>query len=207
MKKIIFFAAILLVLLSSLAYAATTMLDSGITSKAWIIGKNSDGTNTIVWTDPNGALMLSPFPPGNNNIGKVDINSNLVSGTQVCLDDPNIISFAAEAAANTQVVLYFTTPSNPVSEYKVSVYHDSNDSDLTLKTSGVKSFGGGTKYTHEASASILKNQSISGTAISAYSIVLKYPFVGGGLRLVFSNDTALGADDTLTGLVIIEAIK
>lgn len=152
-------------------------------------------------------VYVNTIAVGDNNIGNVDVNSNLVDGTQVCTDDPNQAIYAAEAAANTQVTLDLTSPASPVSKYEITIYNPSTVTALTVKAFCTEAtLGGDTRYGYLTSWPVLASQAITGTTINTYSVVLSYPFVGTNLRLVISNDTVLGVGEGFTAEVRVRAV-
>jgi len=126
--------------------------------------------------------------------------SNIVLGTQIGTDQA--VAFANSAAANTQVNVDFVKPTVVRNRYKLAFYNPSTITDLTVKIMSVAlSFGGGTRYDLIDTIVIPKSQAITGTTIDSYTKFVEGLFVGTDLRLVVSNNTALGAAEGFTGYI------
>ena len=109
------------------------------------------------------------------------------------------VVFANSAAANTQVSLTITQPASPLDEYELIVYNPSTVTDLTCKVFTVETaLGGGDRDSYLTAFSVPKSQSVTGTTINTYIRQLHGVFNGGNLKLVFSNDTVLGAAEGFT---------
>ena len=126
---------------------------------------------------------------------------NFVSGRKIGAD--NAIVFANNALVNTQVnvdiAIDKTTMSGPKQRCALEVYNPSTVTDLTIKLmSKAESLGSGTRYALIETLTIPKAQTITGTAVNAYLNLIEGFFVGGDLRLVVSNDTALGGAEGFT---------
>lgn len=107
--------------------------------------------------------------------------------------------FANSAGLNTQKTAIITKPGDPVNKYKVSVYNPSTASDLTVKVFNIEnSLGGGDRDCYLTSFVIPKAQTVTGTAISAYDVLIEGLFYGGNVKLVVSNGTALGVAEGFT---------
>lgn len=145
------------------------------------------------------------LPSGTNIIGNVGISGNYISGSIVGTD--NIITFENSAAANTQVNVDISKPNNPKSRYLITVYNPSIVTDLTVKIfTKETSFGGDTRYGYLDVTTIPKSQTVSGTIINTYVIIVEGIFIGADLRLTFSNNTALGASDGFSAYVRVREI-
>ena len=124
----------------------------------------------------------------------------LLSGEQVGADVA--FAFPASAAANLQVVAVIDMPAeatghnDPLQAYKIVVANPSAVTDLTLKLFTVeKNLGGSDRDCFLDSFDVPKAQTVSGTAIAAHEFLTGGVFCGGDLKLVLSNNSALGAGD------------
>jgi hypothetical protein len=126
---------------------------------------------------------------GSNNIGKVNIEKNLITGAQVDVDRSAI--WANSALVNTAVNIDFAKPAAPIGEYMLTVY---NPSAVTPITVGVYSkalnLGGQDRYSFITSLSFPAN--------STQSRYIHGVFNGTDVRFVLTNDTALEASDGFT---------
>jgi hypothetical protein len=109
----------------------------------------------------------------------------------------NSVAFANNDAANTQktidIALNAITPS-PRSRVALEVYNPSTETDLRVKLlAKAENLGGSTRYCLVDTVVIPKAQAITGTTINAYLKLFEGLFIGENLRLVISNDTAVGA--------------
>jgi hypothetical protein len=125
----------------------------------------------------------------------------LVSGTKIGPD--NAIVFANNALVNTQVNVDVTpdisTIPYPKTRSLLLVYNPSTITDLTIKIFAKETaFGGDVRYCLIDTVSIPKSQSITGTTVNAYEKIFEGLFSGSSVRLVVSNDTALGAAEGFT---------
>lgn len=134
--------------------------------------------------------------------------SNMIFGRQIGLD--NAISFANNALINTQVnvdIALNTVFPSPRERCTIEVYNPSTVTDLTIKILAVEtSFGGDTRYCLIDTITIPKSQASTGTTINAYLKLIEGMYVGTGLRLVVSNNTALGAAEGFTAYVRIREV-
>lgn len=144
------------------------------------------------------AYALPPIQP------EQMIRGTIISGASDpnCVFDPNIV-------LNTQKTLTITAPTNAVGLYAISVYNPSTVTDLTVKVQSIEtSFGGGTHNPFITSFSIPKSQTVTGTSISSYQkFIDSAMFIGTSIKLVISNDTALGSGQGFTTSVRIRSVK
>jgi hypothetical protein len=117
------------------------------------------------------------------------------------------ISFPNNSPINTQVSASVNAPAETLYEYMLEVYNPSTVSALTVKLFAVEtSFGGGTRDVLIDTLPIGKAQTLTGTSIVAYLKMFHGAFVGANLKLVFSNDTALGVTDGFTAYMRLKAV-
>ena len=129
----------------------------------------------------------------------------LLSGAKVG-DDLTFI-FANSAAINTQVSATISTPIDPVQAYKISVYNPSAVSALTVKLFTVeKGLGGADCSCLLETLTVPKAQVITGTQVDSYEFLMGGIFCGGDLKIVASNDTALGASEGFAATVRIREV-
>ena len=106
-------------------------------------------------------------------------------------------TWANSAPVSTNVVIAVTKPISPLRTYELIINNASLVSDLTVKVFSVEKVLGGTdKDSLVTTLTFPKTQTVSGTLITTYSKTLSGMFTGGDLKLVLSNDTALGVADT-----------
>lgn len=107
--------------------------------------------------------------------------------------------FSNNAGANTQKTATVKKPGDPVAKYKVSVYNPSTETDLTVKVFNTESsLGGGDRDCYLTSFVIPKAQTVTGTAISAYDVLIEGMFYGGAVKFVVSNNSQVGAAGAFT---------
>ena len=135
----------------------------------------------------------------------------LISGEQVGEDIS--FAFANSSEANTQKVATVavpqeaTAPNDALQAYKLAVHNPSTVSALTLKLFTVeKSLGGADRFCLLETLDVPKAQTIKGTAIDAYEYLVGGIFCGGDLKIVASNDTALGAAEGFTATIRIREV-
>jgi hypothetical protein len=121
------------------------------------------------------------------------------------IDTDKTATFANSAPANTQVNVDIVKPLATKQRYMLTVYNPSTVTDLTVKIFGVcKALGGATRYAYLDTMVVPKSQAITGTTVSAYSKEIEGIFNGKDLRLVVSNDTALGAAEGFSASIRVE---
>lgn len=129
----------------------------------------------------------------------------LLSGAKV--GDDLTFTFANSAAINTQVSSTISTPIDPVQAYKISVYNPSVVSALTVKLFTVeKGLGGADCSCLLETLTVPKAQVITGTLVDSYEFLMGGIFCGGDLKIVASNDTALGASEGFAATVRIREV-
>lgn len=135
----------------------------------------------------------------------------LISGEQVGGD--LVFAFGNSSEANTQRALAVavpqeaTAPNDALQAYKLAVHNPSAVSALTLKMFTVeKSLGGADRFCLLETLDVPKAQTIKGTAIDAYEYLVGGIFCGGDLKIVASNDTALGAAEGFTATIRIREV-
>ena len=135
----------------------------------------------------------------------------LISGEQV--DSDFSVTFANSSAADTQKVVAVEIPqetsdqSDALQAYKFAVHNPSTVSALTLKLFTVeKSLGGADRSCLLETIEVPKAQAIKGTAIDAYEFLVGGIFCGGDLKIVASNDTALGAAEGFAATIRIREV-
>lgn len=117
-----------------------------------------------------------------------------ISGAQIGIDQT--AAFANSALVNTQVNVDFTAPVEPSLLHVLTVENPSTVSDFTVKVFNVvAALDGATQYAYLCTLAVPKAQAITGTTITTYMFEIEGLFASGGVRLVVSNDTALGAAD------------
>ena len=105
--------------------------------------------------------------------------------------------FANSATANTQKTIDLTMK-RPIEIYAIIINNPSTVTDLTVKVFNKEVFGEDTKYAYITSFTVPKSQSLTGTTIDTYLVLVEGMFIGGDVRLVVSNNTALGASEGFT---------
>ena len=135
----------------------------------------------------------------------------LLSGVQVGPDISFV--FANSAAVNSQVSQIVAAPTeataqnDPTQAYKIAVVNPSAKSDLTLKLFTVeKSLGGADNDCLLQVLDVPVAQTVSGTAVQAHEFLVGGIFCGGDLKIVASNNTALGASDGFGAAVRIREV-
>lgn len=129
--------------------------------------------------------------------------SDIILGRAIGAD--NAVAFAHSALINAQVNVDIPTNAifpSPRERCTIEAYNPSTVTDLTIKICTVESdLGGDVRYCLIDTVTIPKSQSITGTTINAYLKLIEGMFVGAGIRLVVSNNTALGAAEGFTAYV------
>lgn len=123
---------------------------------------------------------------------------------EVSVDSNRPFTWANSALINTQKTYTYTQPTASLSLYEVCIENPSTVTDLTGKLFQVNTTLGDCYIT---SFSVPKSQTISGTSIGAYSKFVNYCFNGTNIKLVLSNDTALGGSDGFTAHASIIGVK
>jgi hypothetical protein len=122
------------------------------------------------------------------------------TGTQVGTDQT--ATYANSALINTQVTIDIAAPTYAKQRYKIVVYNPSTVTDLTIKIMSTEtSLGAGTRYAFLDSMTVPKSAAYTGTTINAYEKEVEGIFTGAALRLVVSNDTALGGSDGFSAYI------
>jgi hypothetical protein len=134
---------------------------------------------------------------------------NLVLGRKIGSD--NAVVFANSALINTQVNVDISIDKTlipaPKTRCVLEVYNPSTVTDLTVKLmSKALSFGGDTRYCLIDTVTIPKSQAITGTTVNAYLKLFDGLFTGEDLRLVVSNNTALGVAEGFTAYARIREV-
>ena len=106
-------------------------------------------------------------------------------------------AFANSATANTQKTIDLTMK-RPIEIYAIIINNPSTVTDLTVKVFNKEVFGEDTKYAYITSFTVPKSQALTGTTIDTYLVLVEGMFIGGDVRLVVSNNTALGASEGFT---------
>ncbi len=135
------------------------------------------------------------------------INAFYVSGRQIGSDTD--VVWAAESAANTQKTVDIAAPTEYAKlTYKLIVLNPSTVSDVTLKVMSTElDLKGDTRYAHEDTVVIPKSQSVTGTTINTHTVFIEGIFTGADLRLVLSNDTALGVGESFTATLRLREVN
>lgn len=129
-----------------------------------------------------------------------------VSGTQISTDQ--LASFANSAGANTQINVDFTKPTNVKGTYALSIYNPSTVSDITVKIMAkALDMQSGTRYLQLDSFAVAKSQAVTGTTINGVTKLLEGLFVGYDVRLVISNNTALGVAEGFGATVRLREVR
>jgi hypothetical protein len=126
---------------------------------------------------------------------------DLVSGRKIGSD--NAIVFANSALVNTQVSVDIaidkTTLPGARPRFTLEVYNPSTVTDLTVKLmSKALALGGAARDCLIETIIIPKSQAITGTTVNTYLNLLEGLFIGDDLKLIVSNNTALGAAEGFT---------
>lgn len=106
------------------------------------------------------------------------------------IGEDKTVTFAGSAAANTQKTVDITIPMPR--EVQGIVINNPSASDLTVKVFNKEVIGQNTKYAYITSFVVPKSQTITGTTIDTYFVMVEG--MGTSVRLVVSNNSALGAD-------------
>ena len=135
----------------------------------------------------------------------------LLSGDQVGPD--LFFVFPNSAAVNSQVSQIVAAPTeetaknDPTQAYKIVVVNPSAKSDLTLKLFTVeKGLGGADQDCLLQMLDVPMVQAVSGTTVQAYEFLVGGIFCGGNLKIVASNNAALGASDEFSAAVRIREV-
>ena len=124
----------------------------------------------------------------------VSVLRNALSGAIVSTDQS--VTFANSALINTQQTFTITVPEIGICEYMLTVYNPSTVTDLTVKVfAEAVSLGGASRDALLATVYIPKSQSISGTTVNCNSKLLHGIFCATDMKIIASNDTALGVSD------------
>ena len=143
-------------------------------------GKRDDGLPDFVRLNGDGSIYTVS-------------DSNTLRQTQIGTDKSFIFA-SPSTPVNSQVTNDITKPATPVECYDMHIYNPSTESDLTVKlfhTVTPWSGAGGQAYSYIDTLTVPKNQSVTGTTISAYTNQVYGLFNSYGLRVVMSNNTAL----------------
>lgn len=125
------------------------------------------------------------------------ITATGISGRQIGTDHD--IVFANESSQHTQKTLDISVPSSTKKSYKLLVYNPSSVTALTVKVFDIElAMKGSTRYVYEKTLAVPAVTTTTGTELNAYAFVIENMFAGANLRLVISNDTALGESDGFT---------
>lgn len=135
----------------------------------------------------------------------------LLSGEQIG-EDLSFV-FANSAAANTQKTATVAVPvegmttNDPLQAYKIAVHNPSAVTDLTLKLFTTEAdMGGAGRDCLLDTLTVSKAATVTGTAVSAHEFMVGGIFCGGDLKIVASNDTALGSFDGFTATIRIREV-
>ena len=138
--------------------------------------------------------------------GRLLLSGELVGGDLT-------VTFAGSSEANTQKVVIVGDPTeqeegrDPVQAYKIAVNNPSTITGLTIKVFTVeKDFGGMDQDCLLETLDIPKAQLIKGTLVEAYEFLVGGIFCGGDLKIVASNDTALGAAEGFAATIRIREV-
>lgn len=134
--------------------------------------------------------------------------SDIILGRAIGAD--NAVAFAHSALVNTQVAIDIpvnTVFPSPRDRCVLEVYNPSTVTDITIKLfAKALALGGGTRYCLIDTVTIPKSQAITGTTINAYLKIFEGLFISEDLRIVVSNDTALGAAEGFTATARIREV-
>jgi len=119
------------------------------------------------------------------------------------------IAWANSEVINTQKILIFNQPMKPVSEYEIIVYNPSTATDITVKLFSLENFEGSIKGQEAFIDSwiVPASQTITGTAIDTYKENVSGIFNDSPLKIVLSNDTAIGVAGAFTALLKIKKVR
>ena len=128
----------------------------------------------------------------------------LGSGTQ--LGEDLSFVFANSAAAETQVVQTISAPENQLQAYKIAI-HNPGASDLTVKLMTVEeNLGGADRDCLLDTLAVPAAATVTGTAVNAYEFLTGGIFCGGDLKIVVSNDDAIGEVAGFTATIRIREV-
>ena len=134
--------------------------------------------------------------------------SIIILGRPIGADNP--VAFANSAPINTQVIIDIASNAvfpSPRDRCVLEIYNPSTVTGLTVKIfSKALSFGGDIRYCLIDTVAIPISQTTTGTAVSAHLKIIEGMFVGEDVRLVVSNDTALGASDGFTAYLRVREV-
>ena len=126
--------------------------------------------------------------------GTLEAVQSGVAISGVAIGNDNAITFANNAAANTQVNVDIAQPTVVKTRYALVTYNPSTVTDLTVKVFAVEtSLAAATRYALLTTISVGKSATVTGTTVNTRLNIIEGLFVGSALRLVVSNDTVLGA--------------
>jgi len=114
-----------------------------------------------------------------------------VCGTQI--GSESSVTFANSATANTQSTITFSLPTNVRKRYLLVCYNPSTATALTAKVMAARTINSTTVNSLLTTLTVAASSTISGTTVSAYSYLIEGVFVGVGLSLIVSNNTAIGS--------------
>lgn len=132
---------------------------------------------------------------------------SVLSGVKIGTDKSFV--FANSALINAQATAVDVTfPPCPKSEYMVTVYNPSTVTDLTVKIfSKALDLASDVRYGLITTLNIPKAATITGTAINTYSFFVHGAFNASDVRIIVSNDTALGVADGFTATLRIREVE
>ena len=122
--------------------------------------------------------------------------------------------FAGGSAADTQVVQTVNAPSeaggvtrfDPVQAYKIAI-HNPGASPLTIKLMTVEeNLGGADRDCLLDTLAVPASATVTGTAVNAYEFLTGGIFCGGDLKVVVSNDDAIGEAAGFTATIRIREV-
>lgn len=132
--------------------------------------------------------------------------SGRVLGSGVQLGDDLSFAFANSAVADTQVVQTISAPENQLQAYKISIYNP-GASDLTVKLMTTEEdLGGADRDCLLDTLSVPASATVTGTAVNAYEFLTGGIFCGGDLKVVVSNDDAIGEIAGFTAIIRIREV-
>ncbi|KJS81648.1 MAG: hypothetical protein JM58_16365 [Peptococcaceae bacterium BICA1-8] len=113
------------------------------------------------------------------------------------------VVFANSALVNTQKVVEITKPDTQTSNmHEIIIHNPSEVTDLTLKCFNVETEGDA----YITSVIVPKKATTTGTVMDTYSIFIEGLFRGTDVKLVISNNTALGAAEGFTAKVKVREV-
>lgn len=130
-----------------------------------------------------------------------------LSGVKISNDKTFV--FANSALINSQATAVdIAFPTAPKSEYMLTVYNPSTVTDLTVKIfAKAMAIGGADRYAFITSIVVPKSQAITGTTINTYVSYIHGAFNSSDVRLIVSNNTALGGADGFTATLRIREVE